>query len=276
MADLQRRSPSAQGDFDDDESVTSSMYARNTTTASRLINARRLRVAADNDVTFLQNRLAKLKAEEAKARNEVQKLKAKTDEVTHARERNEQTGNQRRELQDQVDYGKRKEAALIALNKEKQSKAIWVSKQKTMQSRREAVVQMRNQKEINACRAQILKEEQRELNTQRRETIRQLHEQAKARRERAAEEKAAATREFYEMRLAKEEEDREQKERLAAQLVAQEAQMIYRLKRLHGEKQRALHDMASALDGSVHGSRVASGANSPAATRRDSQALPPI
>lgn len=269
-------SPTPQDDFNDDASVTSSLYARNNTTASRLVNARRLRVAAENDVTFLQNRLAKLKAEENKAKNEVQKLKAKVVDVSHARERNEQTGTQRRELQDQVDYGKRKEAALIALNKEKQSEAIWTSKQKTMQARREAVVQMRNQKEINACRTQILKEEQRELNTQRRETIRQLHEQAKLRREKAAEEKKNATREFYEMRLEKENEDREQKEKLAAQLVSQEAQMIYRLKRLHTEKQKALQEMANAIDGSLSISRGGSRSSSPTAAHYNNTSLPPI
>ena len=261
----------------DADSTPSTLYARNTANASRAINAKRLRMAAERDVSFLQNRLSKLKNEELKAKQEIGKLKSKTDEISSTKQRHEQTGSQRKELQDQVDYSKRKEAALIALQKERQSKAVWASKQRTMQTRREAVVHMRKQKEINECRAHILKEEQRDRNTKQRESIRQLHEKARERRAKQQEEKKEALKEYYEQRIQREEEERIQKEKIAAQLVAQEAQMIYRLKRLHSEKQNALRSLADTIDGATDSAGNSAARSRGSATpNHDDSGLPPL
>ena len=62
-------------------SEASSIYARSNATPSRSLNARRLRMAADNDVQFLANRLAKLKLEEFKAHKEIDRTRSKTNEV---------------------------------------------------------------------------------------------------------------------------------------------------------------------------------------------------
>ena len=68
-----------------DSSVPSSLYARCTATSSQALNARRMRQAVDADVRFLQNRLAKLRAEERKAKGEVDSIKRKTDEVVDSK-----------------------------------------------------------------------------------------------------------------------------------------------------------------------------------------------
>lgn len=254
MATRSNTAPAGQnyddGANSDNGSVPSTLYARCDAHITRALNARRLRLAAENDVTFLQNRLSKLKHEELKAKQEVDKLKKKADEVSQNRDRHNQTHSSRAELQDQVDFSKRKEAALIALNKERQAKAVWSSKQKVMIERREAVVNLKKEREINECRVHIVKEEMRDKNAKQRESIRQLQEMAKQRKEREAEMKREEVRQFHEERLIREEQERIKKEKLAAQLVAQEAQMIYRLKKLHNEKQQALRALASSVEGS--------------------------
>lgn len=234
---------------DDDElTVASSLYARCDASVSRSLNARRLREAADNDVTFLQNRLNKLKQEESRAKSEIGKLRGKTHEVVNNKERHHEKSSERATLKDQVDYGKRKEAALIALNKERQLKAVWSSKQRVMLDKREAVLAMRKQKEINECRVHILKEETRDKNSRQRQAIRHLHSQSQSRKEQEQEMKREEVRTYYEQRIEAEQMEREKKEKLAAQLVAQEAQLIYRLKRMHNEKQNALKGLASAVE----------------------------
>ena len=259
MAD---RSPSAPPEDDAASSVPSSLYARCAATPSQALHARRLRQAVDADVKFLQNRLAKLRLEEQRAKQEVTTLNNKASEVQKSHDRHEETATLRRTLKDQTDYGKRREAALIALNKERQAKAVWAAKQRIVQDRRETVLAMRKQREINECRVHIQKEEDRDKHLRQRETIRQLHESSKLRREREAEAKREESRVAYASKMEQEEAEREAQEQLAAQLVAQEAQLIYRLKRLHQEKQSALENLAN----TVHRGSESRARATPAAT----------
>ena len=253
MADHPRSVSAPVGDYSDQHSegsAPSTQYGRAEAQITKSLNARRLRQAAESDVQYLQNRLAKLKHEELRAKQEVQQLRHKADEVTANRERHQKAHSTRLELTDQVDFSKRKEAALIALNKERQAKAVWSSKQRVMVERREAVLNLRKEREVNECRVHIMKEEERDRNTKQRESIRQLQSQAKLRKERDSELRREGVRQFHEERLEREEQERIKKEKLAAQLVAQEGEMIYRLKRLHSEKQGALRLLAASVDGS--------------------------
>ena len=75
-----------------------------------------------------------------------------------------------------------------------------------------------------------------------------MHSLSKLRRERDTEVKTERVRDLFESRIAKEEAERDKKERLAAQLVTQEAQLIYRLKRMHVEKQAAVRELAEVVD----------------------------
>jgi chromosome segregation ATPase len=261
-----------------DSSVPSTLYARCTAETSHALNARRLRQAVDADVKFLQNRLAKLRAEEQRAKAEVDSIKEKTAEVQDSKARHEATMSTRRRMRDQVDYGKRREAALIALNKERQAKAVWAAKQRVMQDRRDSVLSMRKQKEINECRVHILREEERDHHVKQRESIRQLHEMARVRRERESEARRQAAQEAFREKVEQEQREREAKEQLAAQLIAQEAQLIHRLKRIHAEKQAALGSLAEAVtspsntNSPTRTDRPASAAGTTAADSR----LPPI
>lgn len=205
-------------------------------------------MAAENDVQFLANRLAKLKQEELKAKHEIDRTRKKTGEVMGNRKRFEESSTEKREMRHQTDYAKKKEAALVALNREKQAKAIWLSKQRLLQDKKESVTTLRKQKEVNECRVHIFREEERDRNMKQREAIRNMRSLSRLRREREMEDKAERIRSDYESRIAREEAERERKERLATQLVTQEAQLIYRLKRMHQEKQAAIRELANAVD----------------------------
>eukprot|EP00906_Rhabdomonas_costata_P017400 RCo025110 len=215
---------------------------------SRSLNAKRLRMAAENDVQFLANRIAKLKAEELKAKREIEKTVSKTKEILSNRKTFESRAVDKLQIREQISTSKKEERVLVSLNKDKQLKAIWVAKQKLLNEKKEACSSIRKQKEINECRMHIMKEEDRERNMKRREDIKQQQVQTKLLREREHEEKQEAIRKLYEEKIAVEEQERDRKEKLAAQLVAQEAQLIYRLKQLHGEKQKAIRDLATAVD----------------------------
>ena len=231
-----------------DSSLPSTLYVRSMATASRSLNARRLRQVAENDVKFLQNRLSKLKAEEDKARAEIDRTKSKTEEVLNNKQSFDQTMTQRKAVRQQVDYNQRKEAALIALNRERQSKSVWAAKQRVLMERREAVTTMRKQQEINECRVHICREEDRDKNLRQREAIRTMQNMTKSKRIKDQESRQESIRNEYEERILREELDRDRKERLAAQLVAQEAQLIYKLKRLHQDRQEALKRLAATVE----------------------------
>lgn len=215
---------------------------------SRLSAVRRLHQAVDADLQFLQNRLAKLRLEEEKAKTDILELRKKTEDVSQAQMKHAQTSTMRKALSVQVDYGRRKEAALIALNKERQAKAVWASKQRVLVERKEAVANLRKQKEINECRVKILEEEKREKAIRQRESIREMRSMAKSKRDEADAQRREEARRLHETKLEQIAREREEKEQLAAELIAQEAQMIYRLKLLHEEKQRQLQQLAAIVE----------------------------
>eukprot|EP01006_Ploeotia_vitrea_P006314 TRINITY_DN12801_c0_g1_i1.p1 TRINITY_DN12801_c0_g1~~TRINITY_DN12801_c0_g1_i1.p1 ORF type:complete len:268 (-),score=67.26 TRINITY_DN12801_c0_g1_i1:162-965(-) len=215
---------------------------------SRSLNAKRMRLAAESDVQFLANRIAKLKAEEEKAKKEIEKTKQKTNAILGSRKQHEAKNIDRLTLREQIANSKKEERVLVSLNKAKQLEAIWMAKKKKLDERREACARMRKEKEINECRIHIQKEEERDKNIRKREDIRKQQVYSKMKRDKEAEDKQKVIRREYEERIAREEQDREKKERLATQLVTQEAQLIYRLKKLHMEKQSAIQGLATAVD----------------------------
>eukprot|EP01009_Symbiontida_sp_KSa7_P008539 NODE_613_length_847_cov_655.771930_g462_i0.p1 GENE.NODE_613_length_847_cov_655.771930_g462_i0~~NODE_613_length_847_cov_655.771930_g462_i0.p1 ORF type:complete len:210 (-),score=67.94 NODE_613_length_847_cov_655.771930_g462_i0:216-821(-) len=146
------------------------------------------------------------------------------------------------------EYQRRKDAAMVALNKEKQSKALYQSKQRLLQEKQNSVANIRKQKEINMCRIHIYKEEERDKNLRAKELVKQTQDSAKEKKRKQDDDQKAKVRSEYESRIAEEEAERERKEKLATQLVTQEAQLIYRLKRMHMEKQNAIRDLAQAVD----------------------------
>eukprot|EP00668_Euglena_longa_P034672 GGOE01044506.1.p1 GENE.GGOE01044506.1~~GGOE01044506.1.p1 ORF type:complete len:296 (-),score=132.41 GGOE01044506.1:503-1330(-) len=215
---------------------------------SRALNAKRMRMVAENDVQFLANRIAKLKAEESKAKKEIEKTVKRTNEILSSRSVFENRSVDQLQIKEQLVNSKKEEKVVMTLSREKQLKAIWVAKQKLLNDKKELCQNMRKEKEINECRVLMMREEDRGKNMKRREEVKEQQLYAKVKREREVQQKQEEARVRYEETLAREEEEREQKEKLATELVQQEAQYIYRLKRLHEEKQKALRDLAAAVD----------------------------
>jgi len=113
---------------------------------SKSLNARRLRMAAESDVQFLANRIAKLKAEEARAKAEIEKTMQKTKEIQSNRKHFETKAVDRLQIREQITSSKKEERVLVSLNKDKQLKAVWVAKQKVLNDRKEACNNLRKQK----------------------------------------------------------------------------------------------------------------------------------
>ena len=59
----------------------------------------------------------------------------------------------------------------MTLSREKQLKAIWVAKQKLLNDKKELCQNMRKEKEINECRVLLMREEDRDRNSKRREEV---------------------------------------------------------------------------------------------------------
>eukprot|EP00667_Euglena_gracilis_P019710 EG_transcript_21187 len=215
---------------------------------SRALNAKRMRMVAENDVQFLANRIAKLKAEEAKAKKEIEKTVKRTNEILASRSTFENRSVDQLQIKEQLVNSKKEEKVVMTLSRERQLKAIWVAKQKLLNDKKELCQNMRKEKEINECRVLLMKEEDRGKNSKRREEVKEKQLYAKVKREREIQQRQEEARLRYEETLAQEEEERERKEKLASELVQQEAQYIYRLKRLHEERQKALRDLAAAVD----------------------------
>eukprot|EP01012_Entosiphon_sulcatum_P018246 TRINITY_DN2298_c0_g1_i1.p2 TRINITY_DN2298_c0_g1~~TRINITY_DN2298_c0_g1_i1.p2 ORF type:complete len:278 (+),score=117.72 TRINITY_DN2298_c0_g1_i1:226-1059(+) len=215
---------------------------------SKSLNAKRLRMAAENDVQFLANRIAKLRAEEAKAQKEIDKTLRKTKEILGNRKNFESKAIDKLQIREQIAASKKEERVLVSLNKDKQLKAIWVARQRLMNEKKEACSTMRKQKEINECRIHIMREEERDKNIRRKEEHKHQQMYLRVKREKELEERAKETRDEYEARIKREEEEREAKERIAAALVQQEAQLIFKLKQLHSDKQKAIRALAAAVD----------------------------
>mmetsp|Transcript_63477 Transcript_63477/g.113265 ORF Transcript_63477/g.113265 Transcript_63477/m.113265 type:complete len:276 (-) Transcript_63477:1144-1971(-) len=215
---------------------------------SRSLNAKRLRQVAENDVQFLANRIAKLKAEELRAKKEIDKTVNKTKEILSNRKTFENRAVDTLAIREQTTNSKKEERVLHSLNKDKQLKAIWVAKQKLLNDKKETVTVMRKQKDINECRLHIMREEERDKNSKRREEIKKQQILTKMKLEKEQEAKITLAQKRYEEKVKAEEAERERKEELARQLVEQEAQLIFRLKRLHMEKQKAIRDLASVVD----------------------------
>ena len=215
---------------------------------SRSLNAKRLRQVAENDVQFLANRIAKLKSEELRAKKEIDKTVNKTKEILSNRKNFEGRAVDTLAIREQTSNSKKEERVLHSLNKDKQLKAVWVAKQKLLNDKKETVNVMRKQKDINECRVHIMREEERDKNSKRREEIKKQQILTKMKLEKEQDAKMTAAQKRYEEKVRTEEAERERKEELARQLVEQEAQMIYRLKRLHTEKQKAIRDLASVVD----------------------------
>jgi hypothetical protein len=257
-------------------SVAAGSAASQFTTA---VAVKRLRKTITGDVEFLKNRVLKLKAEEERSRAEIAKLRGKTDCVSAVRQQHDEAQSQRRALQDQVDYARRKEAALIALGKEQRAKAVWASKQRIVQEKRDAVLTLKKQREIDEVQVQIAREEARERKSKVRSAIQELHNAARRTRERVEAERREHARAEYESRIEEQRQECAEGERLAAELVAQEAEMLLRLRKLHEEKQRAIVKLTHAVTAASptpNSSMASRRGATPSAGRPSSVSLPQI
>lgn len=212
-----------------------------------LVNSRRLRRAAEADVHYLENRLLKLRAEEVRALKEIERTRQKTAELLADRKAYEERQRARKEDARREELMRKKESAMLALKKEEQHKGVWDAKASLLKEKRAQVDAIRRNREMNRCRVQILREDVRGQARATKMLVQRQAEQARAAREAELMQKAVAARKEFETRLQDDERMRGELEQKAGSMIQEEAHLIYRLKRMHLEKQMAVKDLATAL-----------------------------
>lgn len=179
---------------------------------------------------------------------EIERTKQRTAEVLHARKAHEEKMKKRIDERQRDEYGKRRDAAMLALQKEEQLRTIWARRQAELSTRRAAAADVRKEREINRCRALLAREEVKEKAAEARKEVREKKAEAKSKRVDAEKTRMATVHDAYAARISEDAAARAEREKLASQLVQVEAQLIYKLKRLHVEKQSAIRDLATAVE----------------------------
>jgi len=212
----------------------------------RCLTARRLRMLAENDVQFLVNRIAWLKAEEQKAQRDARRTLTKAQELA-AQEHRQSTEVPVRSPR-ASSTSAHPPAGDRALSRERHQQSVAEAREKVLREKKETVQRLRQEKEVQACQRQILLEQQRESNAKRREEIRTELLTAKVRRERALRRQQALSQRRYDERVAAEEAERVRKERQMARLLKEEEDLLHRVRVAHESRQGAVRELSRAVD----------------------------
>eukprot|EP00668_Euglena_longa_P035816 GGOE01046021.1.p1 GENE.GGOE01046021.1~~GGOE01046021.1.p1 ORF type:complete len:268 (+),score=84.10 GGOE01046021.1:81-806(+) len=195
---------------------------------ARSLNARHLRLMAEHDVQCLAHRIAKLKAEEARAKREIHQAAA--------RERILQEGQQRREERSAADLQRQLNATAQrethTQDREEHLRTLLQVRQRLLTEKQEQYQSMRKERAINECRMQIGREEVRDRNTKLREEMQHTMLGARLRREQQLQVLRERAKELTEERMAQEEAERARTEQVAQRLMVQEAELLCRLSKL--------------------------------------------
>eukprot|EP00605_Chrysophyceae_sp_TOSAG23-4_P002270 GSChrysophyteH1.ASY1.ANO1.2515.1 assembled CDS len=213
-----------------------------------MLDAKASRKRAEVDLQLLANRVALLKAEEAKALQKVNVTKVRAKDIIKIKKRNESSGTDRASTQmlreEQVRQAReqaqaRRDAAKKRLAETQRlvhegKQAVAVEKRKDMERRLEE----KNRKLV------VEEVEKR----QKAEEQRRRHEMIKIRTNREKEEKELKAAADYSRKLEEEVRRAEEAEVLIAQLQAEEAEMIDRLRNAHNMQQSAYKTLKASLD----------------------------
>jgi len=207
-------------------------------------NVKRLKLAAEADVKYLENRLAKLRAEEKAALKEIERTRNQTAEFLSERKAHENREKSRREDARRREVERKRESAKLALRKEEQLQSIWSAKASLLKQRREAVEQLHRDSEMNRCRVRIEREDIRQKARLTRAEVQAQAEESRLRRQKAEEQRRVHVRKQVEAKVETDAKARVEMENKTAALVQEEAELIYRLKRMHMAKHKAVRHLA--------------------------------
>ena len=213
-----------------------------------MLDAKASRKRAEVDLQLLANRVALLKAEEAKALQKVSVTKVRAKDIITIKKRNESMGTDRASTQmlreEQVRQARKQAQASRDAAKKRLAET-----QRLVQEGKQAVAvekRMDMERRLEEKNRKLIVEEVEKR--QKAEEQRRRHEMIKIRANREKEEKELKSAADYSRKLQEEVQRAEEAEALIAQLQAEEAEMIERLRSAHDMQQSAYKTLKASLD----------------------------
>jgi len=217
-------------------------------TSNPMLDAKCNRKRAEVDLQLLANRIALLKAEEAKALQKVTVTKGRAKEILQIKKRNESSGTDRASVQMAREEQLRQACARAQTAKAKSRERLAETKQLVNETKQQVAVQKRLELErhLEETKRKLMVEEVEKR--QRAEEQRRRHDLVKQRAVQDKEVKEQRAQAQYGAKLAAEQRRTEEAEALIAQLEREEVEMMERLRSAHTTQQEAYQVLKRSLD----------------------------
>mmetsp|Transcript_11330 Transcript_11330/g.26218 ORF Transcript_11330/g.26218 Transcript_11330/m.26218 type:complete len:231 (+) Transcript_11330:126-818(+) len=217
----------------------------------KLLNATARQKNVENDAQLLQNRIALLKKEEARAWRKIQQTKGRAEEIVRMRKENERKNQEKVVMAKRAEEKERKlaEENLRMEERARRARAMQLDEMYRKKQQEVAVVKMEkvnNKEYVQKQNMMSLKEKK-----AKREAIKRHEEEIAAQRkaEKAAFEQA--NEEAYLRRVKTKHTETRRKEKQVTNLEKVEMKLIQKLRNTQQLQQQAFHELESALNGDV-------------------------
>jgi len=213
-----------------------------------MLDAKASRKRAEVDLQLLANRVALLKAEEAKALQKVNVTKARAGDILQIKKRNETMGSDRASTQMLREEHVRQARARAQANRGLAKKRLEETRSMVTSSKAAVAAEKKRDLEdrLEEMNRQILLEEV--AKRQRAEEQRRKHDMVKVKAARDKEKKELQAQADYSAKLQEELARAQEAETLIAQLEAEEAAMMVRLQVVQGSQDAAYSTLKATLD----------------------------
>ena len=213
-----------------------------------MLDAKCNRKRAEVDLQLLANRIALLKAEEAKALQKVTVTKGRAKEILQIKKRNESSGTDRASVQMAREEQSRQACVRAQAAKAKSRERLAETKQLVNETKQAVAVQKRIELERHleqTKRKLVVEETGKRLRAEEQRKRHELVKQRAVQEKQMKEQKAQAQ---YSAKLAAEQRRTEEAEALIAQLEQEEREMMGRLRSAHSTQQDAYQVLKRSLE----------------------------
>jgi hypothetical protein len=213
-----------------------------------MLDAKSTRKRAEVDLQLLANRVALLKAEEAKSLAKIHVTKTRAKNVVEVKKRNESSGNERYATQMKREEDVRKARIRAQEERERRKKRLEHTRLLVSEGKMKVAAEKKKDLEdrLEERKKQLLIEEVEKR--QKAEEQRRRHHMIQVKAAKEKETKELETQAMYAKKLEEEILRANEAESLIAQLEAEEAEMIERLRKVHENQQSAYGTLKASLD----------------------------
>ena len=213
-----------------------------------MLDAKASRKRAEVDLQLLANRVALLKAEEAKALQKVNVTKARANDILQIKKRNESMGTDRASTQMLREEHVRQARGRAQATRTLAKKRLEETRKMVSTSKADAAAEKKRDLDsrLQAMNKQILVEEVEKR--QKAEEQRRKHDMVKIKAAREKEKKELKAQAEYSAKLQEELARAQEAETLIAQLEAEEAAMMNRLRVAQGSQEAEYSTLKASLD----------------------------